>query len=206
LAARVLDAEEGAGVARGQHAGRDTTLDRDRQLQQPDRVRDHRAAAADAVCELGLRDAELREQLLVGGRLVERVQLDPVDVLQQGVAKHRVVAGVPDDRRQALQPGPLRGTPAPLAHDELVGPGGRLADDDRLQETELADRVLQLREGIFVEGGARLVRVGLDGGEVDLAEGRAGHRGLGGAGGSRCGRRRGSRSGGRGRTRGRGDH
>ena len=84
-----------------------------------------RAAAADAVGELLVGDAELVEQLLVGRRLLERVELDAVDVLQQRVAQHRVVGGLADDRRDRVQAGPLARPPAALAHDELVRCRGR---------------------------------------------------------------------------------
>ncbi len=126
-------------------------------------------AAAEPVGELGVGDAELFEELFVGGGLVERVELDAVDVLEQRVAEHHVVGGVPDDRGEGGESDAARGPEAALAHDELERSGARLADDDRLQEPELADRVLELRQRLFVEAGARLLRVGDDGGERDLA-------------------------------------
>ena len=81
------------------------------QVQQPDRVGDLRPAAADPPGQLLVRRAELLEQLLVRGRLFERVQVGPVDVLQQRVPEHRVVAGVPDDRRDRA-PGRAPARPA----------------------------------------------------------------------------------------------
>ena len=96
-----------------------------RQLQQPDRVGDLRAAAPDPAGQLLVRGAELLEQLLVGGRLLQRVELDPVDVLQQRVAQHGVVGGVPDDGRHGVQPGGAGGPQPALAHDELVADARR---------------------------------------------------------------------------------
>ena len=75
---------------------------------------------ADARGQFVVGDAELVEQLLVGRRLFERVELGAVDVLQQGVAQHAVVGGLADDRGDGRQPGLLRGPPPPLPHDELV--------------------------------------------------------------------------------------
>ena len=122
-----------------------------------------------------MRHAELDQQLLVGRSLLQRIELDAVDVLQQRVAQEDVVAGPPDDRGDPAQPGALRRAPAPLAHDELVAPVAHLADHDRLQQPELTDRVFEFGQGLLVEDAARLLRVRLDRGDVDLAVvGRAG--------------------------------
>ena len=100
--------------------GGDPALHRYRQVQQPDRVADLRAAAPDPGGQLVVGDAELLQQLLVGRGLLQRVELGAVDVLQQGVAQHGVVGGVADDGRDAVEPG-RRGRPQPaLAHDQLV--------------------------------------------------------------------------------------
>ena len=71
-------------------------------------------AAADPAGQLLVGGAELLQQLLVGGRLFQRVELGAVDVLQQRVAQHRVVGGVPDDRRDR-RPARRRGRPAAAA-------------------------------------------------------------------------------------------
>ena len=89
--------EDRAGVAGGEHAGGHALLHRQRQLQQADGVADLRTGAPDAAGELLLRDAEVLEQLLVGGRLFERVQLRAMQVLQQRVAEQMLVGGVADD-------------------------------------------------------------------------------------------------------------
>ena len=152
-----------------EHSGRHPALHGHRQLEQPDGVRDHRTAASEPVGEFGVRHAELDQQLLVGGGLLQRVELDPVDVLQQRVAQQDVVARPPHDGRDARETRPLRRPPAPLAHDELVPPGPRLADDDRLQQPELPDRVLEFRKRLLVEDSSRLLRVRLDRLDVDVA-------------------------------------
>ena len=88
---------------------------------------------------------EVVEQLLVGGRLLERVELGPVQVLQQRVAQQGVVGRLADDRRDGLEPGLLR-RPASAARPSpartAVADG---ADDDRLQQADLADRVRPAR-------------------------------------------------------------
>ena len=92
-------AEQGAGVPGREHAGGHPPLHGRGELEQPQRVADLRPAAADPGGQLLVRAAEVVEQLLVGGRLLERVQLGAVQVLQQRVAEQVVVAGLPDDRR-----------------------------------------------------------------------------------------------------------
>jgi len=120
--------------------------------------------------------AELGQQLLVGGRLFERVELNAVDVLQQCVPQQRVVLGLPNDRGQPVQARLLGRAPAPLAHDQLVLVRADLADHDRLQQTELLDGVGQLGQCLFVEGAAGLLRVRRDRGRGQLAVARAGNR------------------------------
>ena len=80
-----------------------------------------------------MRRAELVEQLLVRGRLFEGVQVGAVDVLEQRIAQHGVVAGVANDRRNRVPADGLGGTPPPFAHDELVATATDFPDDDRLQ-------------------------------------------------------------------------
>ena len=47
---------------------------------------------------------EVLEQLLVGRGLLQRVELGPVKVLQEGVAQHVGVIGLADDGRDSLEP------------------------------------------------------------------------------------------------------
>ena len=73
-----------------------------------------------------------------------------------------------DDRRDAVQPRPLRRAPAPLAGDDLIaGVGG--AQQDRLQHAALGDRFGELGQRFLVEMLPRLVRVGPDPRDLDLA-------------------------------------
>src|SRR5690606_23312336 len=98
---------------------------------------------SDAGRELLVGAVEVLEQLLVGGRLLEGVELSPVEVLEERVAQEVVVLDVADDRRDGLAAGELGRPPAPLTHDELVPAPlavGEGAHDDRLQDADLADR------------------------------------------------------------------
>ena len=57
--------------------------------------------------ELLMSGAEIIEELLVGGRLFERVELLAVHVLDQGVAEQVIVLSLLDDGADLGQPGPL---------------------------------------------------------------------------------------------------
>ena len=96
-------------------------------LQQPQGVGDLRPGPADPAGELVVGAAEVLQQLVVGRRLLERVELAAVQVLQQRVAQHGVVAGVPDDRRDRGEAGLPGGPPPPLPHDQLVAVRRRAA-------------------------------------------------------------------------------
>ena len=122
-----------------------------------------------------MRGAELVEQLLVGGRLFEGVQVGAVDVLEQGIAEHRVVAGVAHDGRDGVLADGLGGAPAAFTHDQLVRAVAEVAHHDGLEEADLADRELQLLERLLVEDLTRLLRVRLDRGDRQLGEARTRH-------------------------------
>jgi hypothetical protein len=171
----VLEPEQRPCVSGGDDAGGNPGLHLHRQLHQPDRVRDLRATATDLAGQLLVGGAELLEQLLVGGSLLERVELDAVDVLQQGVAEHGVVGGVPDDGRHGVQAGDTGRPQAALAHDEFVTAIRILPDDDRLEQPELPDGVAELLQRLVVEDLARLLRVGDDVTDGDLAQLRTGN-------------------------------
>jgi hypothetical protein len=181
-----LQRQQRSGVPGRQHAGRDPALDRDRQAQQPDHVGDQRARPTDPGGEFFVGDIELVEQLLVGRRLFQRVQLRSVDVFQEGVTQQIVVGRFSHDRGDSGQACRLGRAPAPLPHDELIARSARrveCADHDRLHEAELADRVHEFGERFVVEHLTRLARVRLDQSRINFAVHRADvGRGAGGCG------------------------
>jgi len=86
-------------MARTEHAGSDPALHGWRQLQEADGVGDLRARALDPHREFVLRAPEVGEHLLIGRRLLEGIQLDAVQILQQGIPQEVVILSSSDDRR-----------------------------------------------------------------------------------------------------------
>src|SRR5690606_13067412 len=88
----------------------------------------------------------------------------------QRVLQGQLVADVPHDHRDELEPSPLRSPPPTLAGDQRVAVPLDLPYEDRLEHTELADRCGEPGQGLLVEVVARLVRVGLDLPDGDLTD------------------------------------
>ena len=91
--------EQRSRVTGAQNTGGDPTLHQRGELEQAQGVGDLRARAAYPGGELVVGAAEVVQQLLVGRRLFQRVELTAVQVLQQGVTQQVVVVGVLDDGR-----------------------------------------------------------------------------------------------------------
>jgi hypothetical protein len=131
------------------------------------------------VFELILRAAEVREELLVGGRLLQGVQVGPVEVLEQGITQQVFVIGGPDDGGDDLESGFTTGPKSSLAGDEFIGRGSGRSHHDRLEQADLLDGEDQFRHRLLVEDGAWLARVGGDRFDGEFGVGRAGHGGQG---------------------------
>ena len=76
---------------------------------------------------------EIVSQTSVGERFLERIEVRPLDVLDQRRGQQALVGDVPDDDRNFEQAGALGGAPAAFAGDDLVAPA-IAADDDRLDD------------------------------------------------------------------------
>ena len=72
-------------MAGGELAVGDQPLDRRRELEQPQGVGDRRAALAHPPGQVVVGELEVLDELLVGGRLLERVEVLAVEVLDQGL-------------------------------------------------------------------------------------------------------------------------
>ena len=98
------------------------------------------AALAHTIGNFVVREAEVLDELLVRRRLLERVQLLALDVLDDRLLQHGGVVGMTDDggdRLHAYAPG---GAPAPFACDQLVALTAS-PHEDRLEDPDFTNRL-----------------------------------------------------------------
>ena len=95
-------------------------LDPGRELEESEDVGDRRPALPHPGGHLLVGVAELLDELLVRRRLLEGVQVLPVEVLHQGLLEAVRIVRHLDEHRDLLEPGPPGRPPPPLAGDELV--------------------------------------------------------------------------------------
>ena len=119
-----------------------------------------------------MRRAEVVDELTEGRSLFQWVQVDALQVLDQCVAQHLIVAGLSDDRGDASEACETTRAPPALPCHELV-PSVDRAYDDRLEQTDRSDGCGELPERIVVDRGTRLARVRLDLVDRDVAQLRA---------------------------------
>ena len=96
--------------------------------------------------------AEVLDQLLVGRRLVERVEVLPLQVLDQRLLGDAPIVGPADDGRDRARDR-RGGPPASGARRRSAGTAvvRGLAHEDRLEDPELSDRRGQLAQRLLVE-------------------------------------------------------
>ncbi|MDQ0697342.1 hypothetical protein QF048_003784 [Streptomyces sp. W4I9-2] len=121
---------------------------------------------------------EVLEQLVVRSGLFQRVQLSPVEVLQQRVEQQLLVVRGADDGGNPLQARFTAGPPPTLTHDELVAVRAHLPDDDRLEKADFLDGDDQLGQRVLVEYLTGLARVRGDRPDRQLGEVRTGRPGI----------------------------
>ena len=68
-----------------QHPRSKASLHKRRQLHEAQGIRDLRPRACDPLRELRMRAVEVLEQLLVSSSLLQRIELDPMQVLQESI-------------------------------------------------------------------------------------------------------------------------
>ena len=159
-------------------AVREFSLDKDdsalsrlvRKVEQAQQVGDRDAAAADPAAHLLARESQLLHQGGDGAGLLHGVEVLPRHVLDQRVLERLRVVAFLHHGRELLEARELGGAPAPLPGHELVGAAGQRADQDRLQDAALAQRVGQRLQALLVEALARLVRVGPDDVDGQIAQ------------------------------------
>src|SRR5206468_12610852 len=115
----IRSTQQRARVTHPERALLQVPLDRRRQLQESQRVRDRGAALPHPSRNVVVGKREVLDQLLVRRRFFERVQLLALDVLYDRLLKHRRVVGGADDGRDRLQADAARGAPPALAGNQL---------------------------------------------------------------------------------------
>src|SRR3989440_3892568 len=129
------------------------------EVEQPDRIRDGRLRAADALGDLSEREPELVEQYRVRASFLRRRELLACDVLDQAEQERVAVVGLAHDGRDGLVPRFARGAPAALAGDDLVPARSAGAHEQRLDDALAANGLGKPRAGLTVEALARLLRI-----------------------------------------------
>jgi hypothetical protein len=141
------------------------------EVKQTKRVRDGRARLADAFGDTFLGQTEFVDQLAIRKRLIDRIEIRSLDVLDERDLELVPVSQLPDERRDPLEAREARGPHAALSGDELIAVEG-LGDEHRLQDAVLADARGQLLKAGVVHVPPRLVRVGGDPREGHVNDGR----------------------------------
>ncbi len=117
------------------------------------------ARLADQLADRILAMTMICDERFIALGFLDRVQILPLDILDQRDLGHRRIAVVADQRRDRMNLRPLRRSPATLAGDDLETVTDA-AHQDRLDHAMLGDRFGKLVEAILVEMLARLQGVG----------------------------------------------
>jgi hypothetical protein len=174
LSLRLRDPFEDLRVALRQLADPHPILHLRHQVQEPEQVADGRAVQAQSFGEVILFKPEPFQVVLEPLRLLDGVQVAPLDVLDQGGLEHLLVVEVDDVDGDGFEAGALGGAEAAFPGDQLI-PVAVGADDERLQHAVLANAGAEAREFVLVERLAGLMRVLAD--AVDRDPRRVGRRG-----------------------------
>ena len=112
--------EQGPGVTGRDGPFRQGPLCPCRELEQAQGVGHRGPTLAHPSRHLLVGQSELIDQLLIGGGFLEGIEVNPVQVLDQGLLETGDVIGHLDQDRDGLQTGPPGRPPTPLPRDELV--------------------------------------------------------------------------------------
>jgi hypothetical protein len=153
-------------ISRKQHL-----LHRRGQVEQAQQIARRAARAAHRLRRLFVRELELGDQALQALRLLQRVQVLALQVLDQRHHRGGLVGHLAHQHRHFFEPGQARGAHAAFAGDDLVAPLGRRADgphQHRLHHALRLDALGQLVERALVHARAWLVLAGLQAFELQV--------------------------------------
>lgn len=109
----------------------------------------------------------------VGVRLFDRVEVGPLEVLDERELELCAIGQLADHGGDPLEPRHLGCPDPPLAGHELV-PVEDLGDEDGLDDPVLGDARRELRQGLLLDLPAGLIGIALDPGQGDLDGGGRG--------------------------------
>ena len=123
------------------------------EIEQPHAVRDGRAALADLLRDVLLPQVELPREPREGPRLLDRIEVFALEILDERELEHVLIGRFAQDHRHLRQPDPLRRAPAAFAGDQLIAivPPPH---DERLDDAVLGDGIDELLQLLVVENGA----------------------------------------------------
>ncbi len=115
-----------------------------RQSQQPLEIGDMASRFVDQLRDFTLSHVLLLSQTVIGPRLLDRVQIFALNILDQCKSHHFKIIEIANNRRDLMQLRLLRGTPAAFARDQLVPAIRNRTNDDRLNYPSLRNRCSQI--------------------------------------------------------------
>jgi hypothetical protein len=128
-------------VAGGEEAVTHVTLNARRQLEEAEGVCDGRPAFADPAGYLVMGKTEVLDQLLIGGRFIERVQVLALQVLDERLFQAGDVLDLTDEGGDRRETGTASCSVAAFSGDDLVLAGSDLPHENRLENADDLDRV-----------------------------------------------------------------
>jgi hypothetical protein len=131
------------------------------EFEQPDKVRDGRAVEAEPTREFFLGTTVAREIFAESDRLIDRVEVFALKVLNHRQLEHALVVEFEDPGGDLVEVGFDTGPESSLAGDEFVTVADG-ADEDRLEHAMLPKRVGQRGDLLRIEEAPGLIRIGVD--------------------------------------------
>src|SRR5207248_11196275 len=114
--------------------------------------------------------AEFVDQTLDALRLLERIQILALDVLDQREGQRRLIGHDADERGNLGEPRALGREPAPLASDNFIPAGVDGTHEDRLHYALVTNRIRELDERLLIHPRTRLIATRADLVERERAE------------------------------------
>jgi hypothetical protein len=124
------------------------------------------------LCYPILRVGVFFDKLPVPLGLFDRVEILTLNILDQRNLSRGRIVDFAHERWNGVKAGTLRRAPAPLACDNLE-PVSMRPQQDRLQDSPLANRVCKLIDSLFAKLCARLLGIGPDTADLDLTDASA---------------------------------